>query len=291
MEKEKKIVIACNWKLNPTSLREAEDLIKSYLQLIDNLEQGKKELLQKGLVKIIAAIPSIYILRAVELVKEYNKSELKIAAQNCFSELKGAFTGEISAASLKELFCEYVLVGHSERRELFGESDRLIAQKVKLLKEQELVPVLCLGEKEEQREANLTDQVITEQLEKALSETSFGEKLTEKSAKSAKSAKQELIQELVIAYEPVWAIGTGKSCSAKEAQRVCQLIRALLLEKYGKVFSEQAVILYGGSIKANNIEKFLEQEDINGGLIGGASLDLEEFSTILKKAFTSRQVR
>jgi len=262
IESKEKTLVVGNWKLNPPSLREAEELVTYYLKFLENLTEAQKKKLRTGLVKIIIAVPALYIYRLIELTKD---SVIEISAQNCFSENKGAFTGEISAAGLKSLSCNHVIIGHSERREIFLETDQLVNQKIKLAKKQELRPIVCFGESKEHKEQNLTEKIIQKQLKSAME-------------------KVDLDKNFTVAYEPIWAIGTGKTCSAEEAQKICKLIRFELSQNYTKEISEQIPILYGGSLKENNAQEIFRQIDINGGLVGGASLKPKEFVKIIEKA-------
>ena len=183
-----------------------------------------------------------------------------------YPEEKGAFTGEISPAMLKELHCRYVICGHSERRHIMGESDEFIHRKVVSSLAHSLTPILCTGETAEQRNEGRTEEIIREELETALF-----------------NIPSEQAETIVIAYEPIWAIGTGAAATAVDAQAVAHFIRGELTRLYGETTAEKIRILYGGSVKAANIEDFMAQKDIDGGLIGGASLKATEFKKIYEK--------
>jgi len=179
-------------------------------------------------------------------------------------EEKGAFTGEVSAAMLKDLHCEFVILGHSERRWVFGENDEMINKKVLAAIQAGLIPVLCVGERLDDREKNLTEQVILEQLDKDL-----------------KGVPESAIGTMVIAYEPVWAIGTGKNASTKDAKDAIALCREFIHSRFGATAAEKIRILYGGSVKPDNFKSYMEQEGIDGGLVGGASLEAESFAKLI----------
>lgn len=184
-----------------------------------------------------------------------------------FWEEEGAFTGEVSPKMLKSLGCRYVIIGHSERREYFGETNESVNKKVKSALKHGLFPIMCVGEKLEEREAGKTFDIVRDHVEKGLS--NIGEKE---------------VMDIVIAYEPVWAIGTGRNATPGQAEEVHKFIRALLEEKYGKKVSESLRIQYGGSVKPANIESLMKEKDIDGALVGGASLKAEDFVDIVKKS-------
>lgn len=231
-----KTILAANWKMNKTQA-EAQNFIQ---ELSKTAFKPDRE---------VVLCPPFTALNALSGIKE-----VKLGAQNMHFEENGAFTGEISAAMLKELGCTYVLIGHSERRQLFGETDELINKKIIAAVNHGLIPVFCLGETLAQRESGETMQVITTQLKQGLTGINY-------------------INKLVIAYEPVWAIGTGKTATPQEAQEVHALIRSLT--------TADTSILYGGSVKPENISSLMAQPDINGALVGGASLKAEDFIKII----------
>lgn len=237
-----------NWKMNQS----LEDMSHFFNAL-------KKEELSKGNFWI--APMSIHIAKSLELTQE---SQFKIGAQNASEQNHGAFTGETSAHSLKELGAHFVILGHSERRALYSESDSLINKKVKKALEEKLIPVLCVGETLEEREANKTLDIVLTQIKSGL-----------------KNIKLTNPNELILAYEPVWAIGTGKTASPEQAEDVHFAIRKLLVELYGDLGSELS-ILYGGSVKPENVIELLEKPNINGGLVGGASLKAESFASLCR---------
>jgi triosephosphate isomerase len=235
-----KIIIAANWKMNKNS-QEA----KQFMAQLKNVKWSQDR-------EVVICAP--YTL--LSLLDELNKGqEWKCGAENMFYEEQGAYTGEISPLMLKDVGCEYVIIGHSERRQYFHETNELINKKLKSALEHNLIPIFCVGETLEQREKNETEQVITKQIMEGL-----------------KNLKIENCK-LVIAYEPVWAIGTGKVATPNQAQEVHALIR--------KLTSPDTSILYGGSVKPDNVKDLMAQPDINGALVGGASLEVESFQKII----------
>ncbi len=248
----KKKLIAGNWKLNPTTKTEA-------IKLAENIKNNTKNFN----FEVALCVPSIYLDTINEIIKD---SPIKLGAQNCYFEEKGAFTGEISAQMLKDLNCKYVILGHSERRSLFAETDEIINHKIKIAMKNTLIPILCVGESEEQRNKNITDSIIEAQLTADLKDISIDG------------------NNLVIAYEPIWAIGTGKTCSSEEADRVCGLIRNKIAQLYSKDIASKITIQYGGSVKSSTIKEQMKMENIDGALVGGASLIAEEFNLLLQNA-------
>lgn len=245
--------IAGNWKMNKTS-SEAAALAKGVVEAVGKVESVD-----------IAVCPTFTSLESAS--RELAGSTVKLGAQNMYFEKSGAFTGEISAAMLKELGCTYVILGHSERREYFKECDCLINKKVKAALEAGIKPILCVGETLGQREAGQTINVVSAQTKGGL------ESLT-----SAEAAN------VVIAYEPVWAIGTGKTATPEMAQEVHAEIRKVLAGMFGDETAEGMQILYGGSMKPENADQLLAQKDIDGGLIGGAALKADSFAALVKSA-------
>lgn len=199
--------------------------------------------------------------------KGFRDSAFKVGAQNVHTEDNGAYTGEISTQMLKELACEYVIVGHSERREYFNEDDTLVAEKTKRVLEQGLRPIVCVGEKLSERKEGNHEEVVKQQVDTVLNAISSAD-----------------APNLVIAYEPVWAIGTGETATPQQAQDMHKFIRSLVAEKWGDEASEKIRVLYGGSMKPANAEELLSQPDVDGGLIGGASLKADSFSEIISIA-------
>ena len=242
-------IVAGNWKMNKNlseSVQLASEIVKASESAPSTVE--------------IVVCPVFTHLEAVkEIVKN---SRVKLGAQNCYPADSGAFTGEISASMLKSIGVEYVILGHSERRQYFGETNDFINKKIKHVLSHGLKPIYCVGETLDEREKGVTDQVVTSQIIEGLKDI---------------SAEQAI--QIVIAYEPVWAIGTGKTATPAQANEVHILIRSLLVKLFGNIGSE-ITIQYGGSMKPDNAKELLAQSEIHGGLIGGASLKASEFLTI-----------
>jgi triosephosphate isomerase len=199
------------------------------------------------------------------LRKDAEKAGIRLGAQNLYPAEQGAYTGEISPAMLRECNCDYVIVGHSERRHYFHEDNAFINQKVKAARQFDLIPILCVGETEEQRDADQAEAVVTTQVQEGL-----------------KGVEISAAGELVVAYEPVWAIGTGRTATPEDAQAMHAHIRAILTERYGAELAGGIRILYGGSVKPHNVDQLMAQPDIDGALVGGASLEVESFARIVK---------
>jgi len=249
----RKYLIAGNWKMNKNSA-EAVDLVREI-----QMESGDE------FTVAIVVCPPYTALESVGRVIE--NSSIQLGAQNMHPEPAGAYTGEVSAEMLRHLFVTYVILGHSERRELFGETDHFVNKKALAALEGSLKPIICVGETLEQRESGKTLEVVKSQIQGTL-----------------KDVSHDKADQIVIAYEPVWAIGTGKTATPEMAQEVHALIRGLLKEQYGETISERIRILYGGSMKPENAEALLKQPDIDGGLIGGASLAARSFQKIIDTA-------
>ncbi len=251
----RKIIIAGNWKLNKT-LFEAIDLVNGL----------KRELVDVSAVDIVVCP----VFTALSDVKDtLTDTNIEVGAQNLYWEDSGAFTGEVSAPLLKDLGVKYVIIGHSERRQFFGETNETVNKRIKAALKHKLIPIVCVGENLQEREANKTFDVVRDHIEGSLS-----------------GFTKDEIKEMVIAYEPVWAIGTGKTATAQQAQEVHKYIRGLL-EKIAGVEVAQAVrIQYGGSVKAENTAELIGQEDIDGALVGGASLKADSFAAIVKNSVT-----
>ena len=248
----RKHIVAGNWKMNCT-FNEADDLING---IMEQLEQ--KELPRD--TKLIVCPPFPYL----EMTTDYaNDSYFMVGAQNVSDQEKGAYTGEVSAEMLESMELDYCIVGHSERRAYYGETNKTVAAKVDQLLKHGLKPIVCVGEVLEEREANRQFEVVKQQVEEGLFHLSA-----------------EQMKEVVIAYEPVWAIGTGKTATPEQAQEIHHYIRTLLTEKYGKELAEEISILYGGSCKSSNAKELFANTDVDGGLIGGASLKAEDFIAI-----------
>lgn len=245
----RKPIIAGNWKMHKT-IQEGKDFAEKILTETLNPE-----------VEAVICSPYTAIK---ELVTFLDKTSVGIGAQNFHYEDKGAFTGEISASMLLEIGTKYVIIGHSERRQYFAETDETVNLKTKKALATGLIPIVCVGESLEQRENDETKFVIKVQVEKALKEIS-----------------KDDITKVVIAYEPIWAIGTGKTATAEQANEVCRFIRETLTEIFGKESSEKVRIQYGGSVKPSNIKEIMAQSDIDGALIGGAALVAEDFVQLI----------
>ena len=242
-------VIAGNWKMNMLP-NEAINFI-----------QGLEEKVKGTENEVVLCVPYTDIFYCVMNAQETN---IKIGAQNMHWEENGAYTGEVSAEMLKSVGVEYVIIGHSERRQYFAETDETVNKKLKKALAVGLKPIVCVGETLEQREEGITMQVITSQTEKAL------EGLT-----------AEDVEKVIVAYEPIWAIGTGKTATKEDANNAVKQIREKIAEKYGQNTANGVIIQYGGSVKASNAKELFEMSDIDGGLVGGASLKVEEFSNIV----------
>lgn len=248
----RKAVIAGNWKMNKTP-SEAKALLTEIAPLVANAE-----------AEVVACVPYVDIAVAVETVKGTN---IKIGAENAHWEEKGAFTGEISTGMLKEIGVEYVVLGHSERRQYFGETDETVNLRTKAVLAAGLKPIVCVGELLKERETNITQEVIARQIKLDLLGVSA-----------------EDVKNVVIAYEPVWAIGTGKTATAEQAEEVCAFIRETLAKLYSKEVADSITIQYGGSMNDGNAAELLGKENVDGGLIGGASLVAEKFAAIVSAA-------
>lgn len=243
----RKLMVAANWKMNKTT-KEAEDFMSKFSDLIKD---------SKNDIVICPTFTSINVVK-----KGVEGTNIALGAQNLHQEDSGAFTGEISADMLKDAGCEYVIIGHSERREYSGETDGLVNSKIKKALEKKLKVIFCVGESLEEKEANKTEDKIKQQITEGL-----------------KDITSEQMNEIIIAYEPIWAIGTGKTATPEQAEEVHAFIRGILKEVYNEV-AETTRILYGGSVKSDNAALLFEKENIDGGLIGGASLDPESFAAI-----------
>lgn len=249
----RKIIVAGNWKMNKTR-KETEEFLKELKPLVE----GQK-------AEIVIGVPFTNLETAI---RETNGTNIKIAAQNMNPKLNGAYTGEISPLMLKDLGVEYVILGHSERREYYKETNEFINEKVISAIDNGLKPILCFGETLEERENNITEKIVEEQLRKGL-----------------KGVCEKGVLNVVLAYEPVWAIGTGKTATAEQAQEVHAFIRNLLKDMYGDV-AEEITVQYGGSMKPENAFELMSQKDIDGGLIGGAALEPISFSKLVEAGST-----
>ena len=245
----RKKVIAGNWKMNM--------LPNETIDFIDKLAPLVKETNNE----VILCVPYTDLFYALLTAQGTN---IKIGAQNIYFEEKGAYTGEISGKMLKSIGVEYVIIGHSERRQYFNETDESVNKKIKAAFENELKPIVCVGETLEQREENKTEEIITKQTELAL-----------------KGLTEEQVKNTIIAYEPIWAIGTGKTASAEQANDAIKSIRNKVCQIYGQMVGNGVIIQYGGSVKGTNAKELFEMSDIDGGLVGGASLKPDEFAKIV----------
>lgn len=245
----RKPVIVGNWKMNKTP-SEARALLEEVkeLDLDENVEKG-------------FCVPAIDLLVAQEVLEG---TDINYGAENMYYEESGAFTGEISPLMLKDVNAKYVIIGHSERREYFKECDCLVNKKVKAALAHDLVPILCVGETLEEREENKQEDKVKDQLTKNLKDVSEAD-----------------IEKVIIAYEPIWAIGTGKTASAEDADDMCAFIRNFIKETYSEEASQKIRIQYGGSMKPENVKELLAKENIDGGLIGGASLKASDFEQLV----------
>ena len=252
-------VIAGNWKMHKTQAESA--------QLVNDLMAELKDLDKAAMPEVVVApvFTSLYVVN--KALTDCGCGKVKLAAQNAYYETEGAYTGEVSVEMVKDAGAEYVIIGHSERRQYFGETDEMINKKAKKILSLGLIPIICCGESLEQREAGVTDSHIATQIKAAL------EGLT-----------AEEVTKSIIAYEPIWAIGTGKTCDSVEANRVIAMIRNVVKEVAGAAPADAIRILYGGSVKPSTIEEQMAQSDIDGALVGGASLKADSFAQIVKGA-------
>jgi triosephosphate isomerase len=245
----RKMIIAGNWKMNKT-LHEGVDLAKAVNEKVNDQE-----------VLVVLCPPFVHL---TEVRKAISKNNLFLGAQNCASEADGAYTGEVSASMLKSAGVDYVIIGHSERRTYYKETDKTLNKKVKLALENNLIPIFCCGEVLPERKADKHFDVVKKQLNDGLFNFTASE-----------------FSKVVIAYEPVWAIGTGVNATPAQAQEMHKYIRSLIADRYGKSIAEATTIQYGGSCKPSNAKELFTNPDVDGGLIGGASLNAEDFIAIV----------
>jgi len=248
-------MIAGNWKMN-TTLSEATDLVSKMFHELDEV----------GNVEKVLCPPFVSLAAVGELIKE---SSIKLGAQNLYFEEKGAYTGEISPLMLANL-CEFVIIGHSERRQYFNETGEIVNKKVMAALKTRLKPILCVGERLEENEAGRTEEVVIEQIKSSL-------------------AGINDISSLTIAYEPVWAIGTGRAATGEQANVTIGLIRRTISKLYGERVALDLRILYGGSVTADNATEFMQQPEIDGALVGGASLKADQFLSIVRQTSEIRR--
>ena len=249
----RKTIIAGNWKMNKT-ISETKAFAEELKPLL-----GKPKWCE-----VVLCVPYVNIPAAVRAFKD---SRVAIGAENCHSESHGAYTGEVTVEMLKEAGVKYVIIGHSERRQYYNETDFTVNKKVRAALDAGLYPIVCVGESLEQRELGVTMELITYQVKVALA-----------------GVAPEKVRHIVIAYEPLWAIGTGKTATAEQAGEVCQAIRTVIRKQYGAHVARSVTIQYGGSMNAKNAAELLAQPDVDGGLIGGASLKPEDFVQIINAA-------
>ncbi|OQB15884.1 MAG: Triosephosphate isomerase [Firmicutes bacterium ADurb.Bin193] len=246
----RKKIVAGNWKMNKTP-EEAEKLVSELIPMV----QGSD-------VDVVVCTPYTSLWAAANILKG---TDIALGAQNMHFADSGAYTGEVSADMLLALGVKYVIIGHSERRQYFGETDDTVNKKILKALEKGLIPIVCCGESLEQRELGVTGELVRQQIKIAF-----------------RGVTAEQAKGVVIAYEPIWAIGTGKTATAQQANEVCAIIRGVIGELYGASVAEQIRIQYGGSMNAGNAAELMSQPDIDGGLIGGASLKAEDFTKIVK---------
>lgn len=256
----RKPLIAGNWKMFKT--------VQEAVNLVNTVKAGVHQIIDCDVV----VCPPFTCLSTVNPLLDGTR--IQLGAQNMHFEKEGAFTGEVSPLMLKDLGCRYVILGHSERRALFGETDGLINKKVKAALTFSLVPIVCVGESLEERESGKAKETVKKQFEGTF-----------------KDLNAEQFEKLVIAYEPVWAIGTGKTATPEQAQEMHELIRELIAQRTGKETASKIRILYGGSIKPENIAGLMAQPDVDGGLVGGACLKAESFIQIVSSSVTKNKQR
>ncbi|MFW9897403.1 MAG: triose-phosphate isomerase [Candidatus Thorarchaeota archaeon] len=250
----RKPIVGGNWKMNRGSPKDCKEMLENFIPLINEVTH----------VDVVIAPPFTVLLTACDILKN---TRIKLGAQNVYFEELGAFTGEISPLFLKEIGVEYVIIGHSERRNIFNESDALVNRKLKKALSIDLKPIVCIGELLEEREKGKTKEVIQHQMKE-----------------SFKDLNREQIIKTIIAYEPIWAIGTGKTATPEQAEEIHLYIREILSQTYDKEVADSTRIQYGGSIKPENAKALFSKENIDGGLVGGASLQAESLAEIIKSA-------
>ncbi|MFP4148097.1 MAG: triose-phosphate isomerase [Nitriliruptoraceae bacterium] len=249
-------IMAGNWKMHRDHL-EAIQLVQKLAYHLDERDYAGQE---------VVVCPPFVALRSIQTLIQSDRLPIALGAQNCHAEDEGAFTGEISPPMLKRLDVTYVIAGHSERRALFGETDEIVNAKVAAIRAHGMRPILCVGETREQREAGEALEVVVSQLRGSLAGVGIG---------------IDDAEEVVVAYEPVWAIGTGLTATPEDAQEMCAAVRAELASQYGQDVAESIRVQYGGSVKPGNVRALMAQPDIDGALVGGASLSSEDFALIV----------
>jgi triosephosphate isomerase len=252
---ERRPIVAANWKMHKTHL-EAIQAVQKLSYLLDRADVENVE---------VVIAPPFTALRSVQTLIEADKLAFGLAAQDVHPEEKGAFTGEVSPPMLRALDVSYVIVGHSERRQFFGENDAVVNRKVRAVFANGMVPILCVGETLEEREAGGTETKVMEQIRRAFDGVDTSD-----------------AENVVIAYEPIWAIGTGRNAEPSDAGQVIEVIRGTLTERFGERLGDRVRVQYGGSVKPGNIRGFMAHPEVDGALVGGASLDPEEFALIVR---------
>ena len=249
----RKLFIAGNWKMNKT-ISETVELVNSLKREVSDIEG----------VDIVICPVFTSLSEAADLVIDSN---IGLGAQNVYWQEKGAFTGEVSPMMLKDAGCKYVIIGHSERRKYFGETNDTVLKKINAVQSVGLIPIVCVGETLEERDNKKTIEVIEKQLQEGL-----------------KGINEDNLEKIIIAYEPVWAIGTGKTATPEQAEEIHKFIRDWIQEKYSLDLSEEVRIIYGGSVKASNAKELMSQKNIDGALVGGASLESQLFVELIKNS-------
>ena len=250
----RKPLISGNWKMHHNHL-ESIQVVQKLSYAIDKADYDKVD---------VSVHPPFTGLRSIQTVLDADRIPILLGAQNCHWEEKGAYTGEISPVFLAKLNVALVIVGHSERRELLGETDEMVNKKAKAVIAHGMTPIVCVGETLDEREAGTTEEKVARQVQAALA-----------------GLKPDKVAELVFAYEPIWAIGTGRNATPEDAQTICALIRSLVADAHGDDVAQQTRVQYGGSVKPSNIEELMAQHDVDGALVGGASLDPDDFGRIV----------
>lgn len=248
-------LLAGNWKMHKDHL-EAIQLVQQLVYHLDPQDYDRSE---------IVVIPPLTALRSIQTLIDGDRLPLGLGAQNCHYEDAGAYTGEVSPAMLAKLAVQYVICGHSERRHVFGETDETVNRKVRAVLAHGMRPILCVGETDEQREAGTAEQVVSDQLGAGL-----------------EGVDDARATDVVVAYEPVWAIGTGKTATPSDADAMCGHVRARLADRFGAETAQQMRVQYGGSVKPGNIAELMRQPEVDGALVGGASLQADDFAAICR---------
>ncbi len=246
----RQVMVAGNWKMNGTS--------ESVKELMAGIKDGMASVTK---AEVVVCPPAVYLARVCGAA---DGTDIKVGAQNICDQDSGAFTGEISADMLKDIGCEYAIIGHSERRALYGESDELVAKRFAAARRNGIKPIFCIGETLEERESGVTNDVCARQIDAVIALEGV-----------------EALADGVIAYEPVWAIGTGKTATREQAQDAHYYVRSVLVELYEKKLADRVRILYGGSVKPENVDSLMAEPDIDGALVGGAALKSESFDRII----------